>query len=132
MKYSLFVLFFFLGSSSFGVTFDDLAKKYKATSTEIPIKSVLTITKKDLYNGEIQFHVKRSPYGKMSCKGIAAIENDGKNETFKLKTHAICKSGLEYNHSVNLTDVENFDRFSANVKNTLYEGEVIRVHFEKM
>ena len=116
---------YLFSSVTLGVTFDDLVGVYDAKSTEIPIRSVVTVTKVDSLNGHMSFKIEKSPYGPMVCEGNSRIENG-----FFLTTDAICQGGLGYTHTMDLTQVRNFDHFSAFVHNTMYDA-TITVYFTR-
>ena len=110
------------------VTFEELDGVYDVHSTEIPIRSVVTITKTDdPYKGEIFFKTLRSPFGKLNCNGTSEIDS----EENQIETTSRCKSGLEFYHVLDLEGIDNFDKFSTQVRNTLYGDESIKMYFNK-
>ena len=122
MKSLFLALAFIFSTSAFAVTMDDLAGVFEATSTDIPLRTIMDVTKTGENTGSINFAVKKSPYGKLSCRGNSSLNGN------ILRTESFCKSGLQYIHTADFSSVTNFDKFSIRVHNTLY-GETITMHF---
>ncbi|MCY4642993.1 MAG: hypothetical protein OXB88_00080 [Bacteriovoracales bacterium] len=129
MKHSsFFLLLFSFLSTAFGeVNLDHLEGVYDVRSTDVPLRSVVTIKKIDPHSGEVFFKTSKSLFGKMNCRGFAKINT----ETNELETESKCKSGLEFHHAMALENIDNFDTFSTRVRNTLYGDEIITVHFKR-
>ena len=125
MKLLLFVFILSFSIKASAVTMDDLVGVFKATSTDIPIKTVLNIKKIDGSKGTIDFAVKKSPYGRLSCRGNAVLSSD------ILTTDTVCKSGLRYKHSADFSTVSNLSRFSIPVHNTLYNETITMLFVRK-
>ena len=121
-----FLLCYLFSFNVFAVNMDDLIGTFQATSTDIPIRTIMKIKKVNEEEATIDFAVKKSPYGRLSCKGSSILDDEG-----VLTTKTACKSGLRYTHTANFSTVGNFDRFSISVHNTLYD-ETITMHFVKM
>ena len=118
MKSLLTTLMLIFSTSALTATIDDITGTFEATSTDIPLRTILTIRKTGENTAAIDFDVKRSPYGELSCQGTSVLNDN------ILKTDSFCKSGLRFWHTVDIGEVTNFDKFTVLVHNTLYDETV--------
>lgn len=121
MKKTLFVIAFASLSTVVGATtLKDLAGSYKITHPDIPVLNIVTISAK----GAVAL-TEQSPYGRIECKGKATLKND------ILNSKVTCDNGASFVQKIDLSNVKNFNKFSANVYSSLYEMEA-EMNFEKL
>ncbi|MCM2350920.1 MAG: hypothetical protein NDI69_12935 [Bacteriovoracaceae bacterium] len=121
MKKTLFVIAFASLSTVAGAaTLKDLAGSYKITHPDLPVMNIVTISAQ----GAVGL-TEQSPYGRIECKGKATLKND------ILNSKVTCDNGASFVQKIDLSNVKNFNMFSANVYSSLYEMEA-EMNFEKL
>lgn len=109
----LTAILFFLGSFSvFALDFSDLAGEYEVTFEFAPAVNYIIIEE----DGSV-FLTEESSYGLLECAGKATLEGR------TLTSNVTCDDGYElsFYQIVDLTGVEDFQEFTANVYSSLYD-----------
>lgn len=121
MTKAIFILAFAsLASIAGAATLKDIAGSYKITHPDLPVMNLVTISSK----GAVTL-TEQSPYGRLECKGKATLKND------ILNSKLTCENGASFVQKIDLSNVESFVKFSANVYSSLYEMEA-EMNFEKI
>ena len=109
----LTAVLFFLGSFSvFALDLSHLAGEYEVTFEFAPAVNYIIIEE----DGSV-FLTEESAYGLLECAGKATLEGR------TLTSNVICDDGYEssFYQIVDLTGVEDFQEFTANVYSSLYD-----------
>jgi hypothetical protein len=94
------------------LSLETLSGTYTATHPEMPVKNIITIN----IHGDVTL-VEESPMGKLECSGRAKLEGS------LLKSSVTCANGAKFDQQINLSKVENLNRFKAPVLSSLYGAE---------
>lgn len=117
--FSLLVLAATLPQIANAWTLADLAGTYKVTHPGIPAVNWVTIQA----NGAVSLK-ESSQYGNLDCKGRGTLSGD------VFRSDLACQNGMSFNQTIQLGQVKNLSRFSADVFSSLY-GQTLRMNFEK-
>ena len=101
-------------------TLANIAGSFKATSTEFSVLNIVTISAQ----GDVKL-TEQSAYGRLECTGKGTLRADILSSSLK------CEDGQTFNQRINLKNVKNFNKFSANVYSSLY-GQEVELNFERI
>lgn len=107
-------------SNAFAVDFSDIAGTYKITHPAIPAITYVSISD----SGVVEL-AEDGPQGVAHCAGQAELQND------ILESELKCFNGASFGQKINLSQVNDFNSFSAPVFSSLY-GVEIEMDFEKV
>lgn len=107
-------------TSAFAVELSDIEGTYEVTTELAPIMNVITISK----DGEVEL-TEHSPEGSYTCTGMAVITDD------ILVSEVVCENGEIFEQRIDLTGIESFESFTANVYSSLY-GMELPLDFKKI
>ncbi|MDD4974882.1 MAG: hypothetical protein PHY93_11060 [Bacteriovorax sp.] len=115
-----FALLAMMTSQSFALSLNDLVGKYEVSSNLIPTTNIITLDSK----GGITL-VEKSVHGKLNCKGTSKLASN------KIASKLTCENGLSFEQEINMSNVTNFNAFTAPVYSTLF-GQEIPMNFKKI
>lgn len=97
----------------FAADFSQLAGTYEVSAKGIPVSNTITINE----NGSVEL-IEKSPYGILNCAGQATIQEN------IVESYVVCENGQEFTQRIDLSNVVNFENFTASVYSSLYDMEL--------
>lgn len=117
---SLILATLLISTSAFSLDFKEIAGKYSVSPDYIPMSTIISISE----DGVLSL-TEETLFGSYTCTGQAEITN------FVLSSNVSCTNGDEFYQEVDLTEVEDFSEFRANVYTSLYD-KVLPMNFVKI